>query len=334
MLDEALAHGAEDLHLAAVGPAYMRVDGTIRPLAGDAGPTLRQLLAQAGLAANGEAADWAFSHGAHRVRAHLYYSRRGAHLSLRFLPEAVPTMEALGLPDAFSERLAAPRGLVIVSGPTGSGKSTTLAAFTAALARAQLRHILTYESPIEYLHDPALFIEQIELPPDALAAAVQGALRADPDVLVIGEVRHAAEMEAALSLAETGHLVLLSLHATRALDVPARVLDFFPAERASALRHLLADSLALVCSQRLVPRIGGGRIGLYETWQPGPADRHLLREGKTQQIHEESAAGYRSLERAAALAVARGSVAESTVLPLLERPALYQRLRLDEGGFR
>lgn len=326
MLKTAIEHHASDLHLDEQGRARMRVDGVPVVLPSDGGTFFHILLAAHQIEKEGTPMDFSFTYEGHRIRAHLYYSLRGAHLSLRILPLQVPDMAELGMPDVFRQLATLTAGLIVISGPTGSGKSTTLAALTEAIARTTPRHILCYESPVEYIHPETLFIEQLEVTRQDLAHRVIDALRADPDVLVIGEVRSSEEMAAALQLAETGHLVLLSLHTDRVFDVPVRILDFFPVDQQERLRHLLAEQLQFVAAQRLVPKRGGGRLALYETWRPGFADRTLLRDGKWHLLNEQTAVQFYAMERAAAQAVRSERCESVAVRSLIRDIALYERI--------
>lgn len=222
-----------------------------------------------------------------RLRANLFRQRMGLSLALRIIATTCPTLESLQLPAIVSALLALQDGLILVTGATGSGKSTTLAALVDTLNRQQARHIITLEDPIEFIHQSRQsLIQQREIGPHcaSFALGIRAALREDPDVILLGELRDSETIRQALTAAETGHLVLATLHTRGAAQAVDRLVDVFPAEEKSLVRSQLAGSLKAVIAQRLVPAAAGGRIGLFELLIATPGVTSLIREGKMHQI--------------------------------------------------
>ena len=298
-IEELIAIGREDglsdIHLTAGLPPQGRKDGALQsirdlpPLSdGDCAAFAEQLLgpdADRRMAA-GEV-DHAATLAGVRVRANLYRHQGHTALALRLLNDTIPVLESLGLPPAVSDLPSLQRGIVIVTGETGSGKSTTLAAILQRINETRPDHLLTLEDPIEYVYTPArCLIHQREIGPDtgSYAAGLRAALREDPDVLLIGEMRDLDTIETALTAAETGHLVFATLHTFSAADSIDRIVDAFPSDRQRQIRTQLSMTLQAVLSQQLVPRIGGGRAAACEVMVMTPAIRNLIREGKTPQI--------------------------------------------------
>ncbi|KAA8997745.1 type IV pilus twitching motility protein PilT [Affinibrenneria salicis] len=222
-----------------------------------------------------------------RLRAGLFQQRDGLSLALRVIPQSAPSLAELQAPPVLAQLLARPDGLVLACGATGSGKSTTLAALVAELNRGRPRHIITLEDPIEFIHySAACLIQQREigLHCQSFAGALRAALREDPDIILLGELRDSDSIRLALSAAETGHLVLATLHTRSASQAVDRLVDVFPADEKAFIRSLLAASLRAVVAQRLLRRPQGGRIALFEILTATPAVSHLIREGKTHQL--------------------------------------------------
>ncbi|MDV5141704.1 type IV pilus twitching motility protein PilT [Chimaeribacter arupi] len=290
-------HNASDLHLCTGHPPIWRQEGSLRRE--EAGPPLSAAqLAQwcdawldAGqrqaLAAHGQL-DTAFTlPGGPRFRAHLFHQSRGLSAALRPLPVACPTAAALGVPPVLLEWVTAEDGLILVTGATGSGKSTTLAALVGHLNHHHARHIITLEDPIEFLHvSDRCLIQQREVGQHcaSFAQGLRGALREDPDVILLGELRDAESIRLALTAAETGHLVLATLHTRSAAQAVDRLVDVFPAEEKAFARAQLAGSLRAVVAQTLCATAGGGRSALCEVLAVTPAVSNLIREGKTHQL--------------------------------------------------
>ena len=289
--------GGTDLLLSAGSPPLGRVDGVLQPLDGDkplqpdeTERIAETLLSAAQLEALQE--DWEvdFSfpwHDLARFRGNIFYTRGNISVILRLIPREIPSFDMLGLPPSIETFAKLPQGLVLVTGPTGSGKSTTLASVIAWINRHRACHIVTLEDPIEYLHERQLAaISQREIGTDSRSfpRALRAALREDPDVLLVGEMRDIESIQTTLTIAETGHLVFATLHTNDAAQALDRIVDVFPAESQEQIRVQLAGSLAGVVSQRLIPRIGGGRVAAFEILVASLAVRNLIKEGKTRQI--------------------------------------------------
>lgn len=288
---------ASDLHLSCGHPPYLRIDGDLTALAHPRlTPTLmNQLQAQA---LNPPQAQWLKQQGAvdfaytsafgQRFRGHAFEQCLGPSLAFRYLNPKPPSLAALHAPPALASFSHAHQGLILCTGPTGSGKSTTLAALIATINQHQQKHILTLEAPIEYLHqsDQSLIQQRdLGLESEALAAALNQALRADPDVLVLGELRDLNSIRLALTAAETGHLVLATLHSASAAQTIHRILDVFPDGEKNLIQAQLAASLVAIVSQTLVKKKQPpGRIAAFEVLINTPAIAHLIRERKVVQI--------------------------------------------------
>lgn len=232
-------------------------------------------------------ADFAHLADGQRFRANAYQMIGGPALALRVIPSEIPQLDRLGLPEAVHQVLGHRHGLVLVTGQTGSGKSTSLAAMIDAINQRESGHIITIEDPIEFVHqDKSCLISQREAGRDtsSFASALKAALRQDPDVILMGELRDLETVSMALTAAETGHLVLATLHTNGAPDTVNRVIDLFPAGQQEQARGQLAASLLLVLTQQLLPAAGGGRIAAFEVMTGTPAVANLIREGKTAQL--------------------------------------------------
>ena len=277
---------ASDIHLVCGLTPRCRVDGAIRemgklPLTGElAGGEYGQARAV------GEA-DLALSLAGVRCRVNLFRQQGSWSAAIRLLNEHIPQMTELGLPKVVSEFPGYSQGLVLITGETGSGKSTTLAAVLNQINQTEYKHILTLEDPIEYVYTPdKCVINQREIGKDtqSFAAGLRAALREDPDVILVGEMRDLETIETALTAAETGHLVFGTVHTNSAADSIDRIVDVFPAQRQQQIRLQLSMSLKAVLSQQLLPKVGGGRVLACEVMKTDGAIRNLIREGKTPQI--------------------------------------------------
>ncbi|UFH49670.1 type IV pilus twitching motility protein PilT [Pseudomonas sp. KNUC1026] len=289
--------GASDLHLSSGLPPMIRVDGDVRrinlPALED--KQVQELIydimndKQRQDFEEFMETDFSFEvPGVARFRVNAFNQNRGAGAVFRTIPSKVLSMEDLNMGDVFRRIAEVPRGLVLVTGPTGSGKSTTLAAIIDYLNSNKHHHILTIEDPIEFVHESKkCLVNQREVHRDTLgfAPALRSALREDPDVILVGEMRDLETIRLALTAAETGHLVFGTLHTTSAAKTIDRVVDVFPAEEKSMVRSMLSESLQAVISQTLLRKIGGGRVAAHEIMIGTPAIRNLIREDKVAQMY-------------------------------------------------
>ena len=289
--------GASDLHLSAGLPPMIRVDGDVRRINLPA-MDHKQVHALIYDIMNDKQrkdyeefleTDFSFEvPGVARFRVNAFNQNRGAGAVFRTIPSKVLTMEDLGMGEVFRKITDVPRGLVLVTGPTGSGKSTTLAAMLDYLNNTKYHHILTIEDPIEFVHESKkCLVNQREVHRDTLgfSEALRSALREDPDIILVGEMRDLETIRLALTAAETGHLVFGTLHTTSAAKTIDRVVDVFPAEEKSMVRSMLSESLQAVISQTLLKKIGGGRVAAHEIMIGTPAIRNLIREDKVAQMY-------------------------------------------------
>ncbi|NUU33824.1 type IV pilus twitching motility protein PilT [Pseudomonas sp. C2B4] len=316
--------GASDLHLSAGLPPMIRVDGDIRrinlpPLNHEEVQALIYDIMNDTQRVDFEKhleTDFSFDvPGVARFRVNAFNQSRGAGAVFRTIPSRVLSMDELGMGDVFRKMTDAPRGLVLVTGPTGSGKSTTLAAMIDYLNSHRHHHILTIEDPIEFVHESRkCLINQREVHRDtrSFATALRSALREDPDVIMVGEMRDLETIRLALTAAETGHLVFGTLHTTSAAKTIDRIVDVFPGDEKSMVRSMLSESLLAVVSQTLVKKIGGGRIAAHEIMLGTSAIRNLIREDKVAQMYSSIQAGgslgMQTLDMALKDLVARGLV--------------------------
>lgn len=298
-----LERKASDLHCSASAPPCARIDGKLVPLPFAAltgahterlaeailSPAQRQHLAEQG------EVDLAFNFAdAARFRANVYTQRGELSLALRQIPVNVLSFERLGLPRILADVARRPRGLVLVTGPVGSGKSTTLAALLDLINREKQGHIITIEDPIEFLHEnKTCVIEQREVGSDtgSFSTALKYVLRQDPDVVFIGEMRDLETIEAALTISETGRLAMATLHTNSTAQTINRIIDVFQADRQAQVRNQLSLTLQAIVCQSLLPRIGGGRAMAMEILVPNVATRSLIREHKVHQIYSQLQAG-------------------------------------------
>ena len=291
LLAESVERGASDLHLAAGLPPLLRVHGDIeglqrppvqsRQVEEAVARLAGQPLSSAEVDFSFEVADLA------RFRGNGFRTHRGAGAVFRVVPMRVPSLEELGMGAVFQSIADARQGLVLVTGATGSGKSTTLAAMVDYVNRSRRQHILTIEEPIEFLHPSRRCLvnqRQVGRDTESFAAALRSALREDPDVILVGELRDLETIRLALTAAETGHLVFATLHTASAPKTVNRIVDVFPAGEKEVIRTMLSESLHAVIAQTLVKRIGGGRVAAHEIMIATPALRHLIREHKVAQM--------------------------------------------------
>ncbi len=316
---------ASDLHLSAGLPPMIRVDGDIRRLNVPAmeDREVRKLIYD--IMADRQRRDYEeffetdFSFevpGVSRFRVNVFNQARGAGAVFRTIPSEVMTLEDLGLGQVFRQLSMLPRGLVLVTGPTGSGKSTTLAAMIDHINSNRYEHILTIEDPVEFVHrSKRCLINQREVHRDthSFAQALRSALREAPDVILVGELRDLETIRLALTAAETGHLVFGTLHTTSAAKTIDRIIDVFPGEEKSMVRSMLSESLQAVVSQALLKRTGGGRVAAHEILMATAGARNLIREDKVAQIYSAiqtgGGLGMQTLDASLAKLVAGGTVA-------------------------
>ena len=297
LLEEVVRRKASDLHLQVGLPPMLRVDGSLAALSGfnilDE-PAVESLIFaildadQQQILEKDKEFDFSFAFGTlGRFRVNAYHEKGNVAAALRLIPNEIKSITELGLPKVVLNFANFPRGLVLVTGPTGSGKSTTLAALIDKLNTETSQHIITIEDPIEFTHkSKKSVVVQRELHYDtySYSAALRSSLRQDPDVVLIGEMRDLETISAAITIAETGHLVLASLHTNSAAQSIDRMIDVFPPHQQSQIRAQLSNILMGICSQRLVPSIGGGRVVASEILIANPAVRNIIREGKSHQL--------------------------------------------------
>ncbi|WP_036564723.1 type IV pilus twitching motility protein PilT [Nocardioides halotolerans] len=298
--------GGTDLMLTTGLPPMVRVDGTLVPVDGESALTaddtnalLTEVLTPGQQDAWGAARefDFSFSWREHaRIRGNAFTQRGLTAVALRMIPRDIPTPDDLGLPLGLQELSLRHQGLILMTGPTGSGKSTTLASLVDLINRNRGCHIITIEDPIEYVHDhKQAAVNQREVGTDtsSFSDALRSVLREDPDVLLVGEMRDLESIAFALTVAETGHLVFATVHTNDTAQSLGRMIDVFPAEQQAQIRVQLAAALSCVVYQRLIPRIGGGMIAAYEVLVATPAVRNLIKEGKTHQLRNSLVTGAR-----------------------------------------
>ena len=325
LLEACIKHGASDLHIQVGLPPILRIDGSLVPIPNT--PILTTEIVdtlifstldsmQRETLAKDKEFDYSFAFGEiARFRVNAFNEKGHLAAAFRLIPTKMPTIEELGMPQVILGFADYPRGLVLVTGPTGSGKSTTLAAIINKINSEKSVHILTIEDPIEFTHkSKRSLVAQREVHYDtySFSRALKSALREDPDVVLLGEMRDLETISAAITIAETGHLVFATLHTNSAAQSVDRMIDVFPAEQQPQIRSQLAGILMAVCSQRLVPAIGGGRVCAAEIMVANTAIRSIIREGKTHQldtaIQTGASEGMQTMDRTLAKLVQQGTV--------------------------
>ena len=317
--------GGTDLLLTAGTAPLLRVDGELRPADGSAVLTPDDTLALAEslltdrqretFAASNEL-DFSFSwRGNARVRGNAFRQRGAVAVALRMIPRDIPTFDQLGLPLVVQRFAALKQGLVFVTGPTGSGKSTTLASMIDWINTNRAVHMLTIEDPIEYVHEhkrSAVNQREVGEDTESFPQALRSALREDPDVILVGEMRDLESIRFALTLAETGHLVFATLHTNDTAQAVDRLIDVFPGDQQPQVRVQLASTLTGVVYQRLLPRVGGGLVAAYEVLVGTTPVRNLVKEGKTNQLRNQIITGQRdgmqTLEQSLNALIAAGTI--------------------------
>ena len=328
--------GASDLHLSAGLPPMIRVDGDVRRINlppmdhKQVHALIYDIMNDKQRKDYEEFLETDFSFevpGVARFRVNAFNQNRGAGAVFRTIPSKVLTMEELGMGEIFKKISDVPRGLVLVTGPTGSGKSTTLAAMLDYLNNCKYHHILTIEDPIEFVHESKkCLVNQREVHRDThgFSEALRSALREDPDIILVGEMRDLETIRLALTAAETGHLVFGTLHTTSAAKTIDRVVDVFPAEEKSMVRSMLSESLQAVISQTLLKKIGGGRVAAHEIMIGTPAIRNLIREDKVAQMYSAiqtgGALGMQTLDACLKTLVSKGLVSRDSAREKAKSP--------------
>jgi twitching motility protein PilT len=339
--------GASDLHVRVPNPPVLRIDGRLTPLenmpaitAKDAELLLEHIATpeQKECFRNELELDFAYSvPELARFRVNVLRQRGTISFALRLIPPEIPTIDSLGLPPVLQEVILKPRGLVLVTGPTGSGKTTTMAAMIDYLNDNEARNVITIEDPIEFIYEnKRCLIAQRDLGDDTKSfdKALIHALRHDPDVIIVGEMRDLATIATAIRAAETGHLVLGTLHTIDAPQTIDRIIDIFPADQQQQIRLQLAQVLVAVFSQTLLPRAGGGQIAAVEILLASSAVRNLIREGKTFGLYNAIQIGakdeMRTLDQALVSLVKDGHVTQEDALLKASNPDQFKDLL----GFR
>lgn len=316
--------GASDLHLSAEMPPMIRVDGDVRRINlpalnhKEVHSLVYEIMNDKQRKDFEEFLETDFSFevpGVARFRVNAFNHNRGAGAVFRTIPSKILSMDDLGMGQIFKDLAMTPRGLVLVTGPTGSGKSTTLAAMVDYINDTKYNHILTVEDPIEFVHESKKsLVNQREVHRDTLGfnEALRSALREDPDVILVGEMRDLETIRLALSAAETGHVVFGTLHTSSAAKTIDRIVDVFPAEEKSMVRSMLSESLQGVVSQTLLKKTGGGRIAAHEIMIGTPAIRNLIREAKIAQMYSAiqtgSALGMQTMDQCLQTMLSKGLI--------------------------
>lgn len=297
LLEDVIRKRASDLHIQIGLPPMLRIDGSLTPIPGfnplNAEEVEKLVFAildedQQQILLKDKEFDFSFAFGdLGRFRVNAFHERGNLAAALRLIPNEIKTIAELGMPNVVNNFSAYPRGLVLVTGPTGSGKSTTLAALLDKINSEKSHHIITIEDPIEFTHKSKKSVvvqREVHYDTYSFSAALRSSLRQDPDVVLIGEMRDLETISAAITIAETGHLVFATLHTNSAAQSIDRMVDVFPPHQQPQIRAQLANILMAICSQRLVPAIGGGRVVAAEILIATPAVRNIIREGKSHQL--------------------------------------------------
>ncbi len=342
LFSETVRLNASDLHLLTGFPPEIRIDTKLTPVAGAEVLTpqaIEALIAtllnpeQKELLTANKEIDFSLEAAGARFRANVYYQKGSLAAAFRYIPNAIRSIDQLGLPAICHEFVKLRQGLVLVTGPTGHGKSTTLAAMVQAINMTKPQHIITIEDPIEYIYPTGMsMVSQREMHKDTHAwmVALRSVLREDPDVVLIGEMRDLETIQSALTIAETGHLVFATLHTNSASQTIDRIVDVFPEHQQSQIRLQLASVIEGVVSQRLIPAVAGGRVAVAEIMTATSAVRTTIREGKTHLIDNviqtSAELGMTTLEMALAQAVNEGKISVEVASSYAVRPEELQRI--------
>ncbi len=297
LLEETVKRKASDLHLQVGLPPILRIDGSLVAIANTKPMSPRDIEGviynildadQKQILLKDKEFDFSFAFGDKaRFRVNAFFERGNLAGAFRLIPNEIKGLSELGMPAVVETFAAYPRGLVLVTGPTGSGKSTTLAALIDKINSESSKHILTIEDPIEFTHKSKRSVvvqREVRYDTFSFSAALRSALRQDPDVVLIGEMRDLETISSAITIAETGHLVFATLHTNSAAQTIDRIIDVFPAHQQPQIRAQLANVLQAVCAQRLMPAVNGGRVIASEILVTNSAMRNIVREGKTHQL--------------------------------------------------
>lgn len=341
-LDYSIEKGASDLHLIVGIPPTIRVDGKLMPIPeskGLTGENIRKMLTEfvpeniVKKFHDQKEVDFSFGYKDVRFRVNLYYQKGFEAISLRLITKEIRTIEELNLPPILEKFTEHSQGLVIITGPTGSGKSTSLAAMIQKINKTQKKHVISIEDPIEYVfeHDKSIVSQrEIGTDSDSSANALRSALREDPDVVLVGEMRDLETIETVLTIAETGHLVFTTLHTNSAAQTADRIINVFPAHMRQQVSNQLASILLGVVSQRLIPKIGGGRVMASEIMLANSGIRSLIRENKTYQIpnviQTSASEGMISLDKVLAEYVSRGDISLEDALTWAQDPKGFKMM--------
>lgn len=343
LLEEVVRRRASDLHLQVGLPPMIRVDGDLLPVAGFNAldePSVEMLIFaildqdQQQILEKDKEFDFSFAFGTlGRFRVNAYHERGNLAAAFRLIPNEIKTVSELGVPPIVSTFANFPRGLVLVTGPTGSGKSTTLASLIDKVNEERAQHIITIEDPIEFTHKSKKSVvvqREVHYDTYSFSAALRSSLRQDPDVVLIGEMRDLETISAAITIAETGHLVFGSLHTNSAAQSIDRMIDVFPPHQQPQIRAQLSNILMAICSQRLVPAIGGGRVVAAEILVANPAVRNIIREGKSHQldavIQTGADAGMQTMDRTLVGLVQNGTITYDDARSFAVDLAEFERL--------
>lgn len=339
-----IEQNASDLHVTSGSPPQLRIDGSLRPVnVPPLSPTETKRLAYSILTEKQkkqfeEKNELDLSFGVKnlsRFRANVFMQRGAISCAIRVIPYKILDFDQLGLPDIVETLAKKAKGLILVTGPTGSGKSTTLASIVDYINRNRKGHIVTIEDPIEYIHSHKnCIVNQREVGSDtgSFASALRVVLRQDPDIVLIGEIRDLETMETALSVSETGHLALATLHTNSTIETINRIIDMFPVNQQSQVRAQLSFVLQGIVAQMLVPKkFGGGRVAICEVMVPSPAIRNLIREEKLQQIYSmmqsgQKASNMQTMTQALAMAVREDKISMDEALAIVPYPDEFQSL--------
>jgi twitching motility protein PilT len=339
---EAARKEASDIHLIVGFPPMLRVAGVLVPVEGSSVLTTKdseQLIAstlspeQRDIFATNKEIDYSLATSVGRFRVNAYYQKNTVAAAFRLIPEKIKTLESLGLPDICSEFVKLRQGFILVTGPTGHGKSTSLASMINLINENKGDHIVTIEDPVEYVYPVAKsLVSQREMHGDTHSwnVALRSVLREDPDVVLVGEMRDFETIQAALTIAETGHLVFATLHTNSAAQTIDRIVDVFPENQQVQVRLQLSNVLEGILSLRLVPALSGGRVPVAEVLTATPAVRSLIRDGKTHQIDNiiqtSAEFGMFTLEASLAQAVKAGKISVDVATSFALRPEELGRL--------